>query len=225
MVVGDNVKKLIIFGTTDLAEVAWYYFTNDSKYEIIAFTVEKKYKDREDFHGLPVVDFEEIETIYPVNDYEMFIAIGFSNLNQVRTEKYLEAKNKGYTLATFISSRAICNNNSIGDNCFILENVVVQPFATIGNNVFIWSGSHIGHHTNIGDHCFITSQCVISGNVTIEDSCFIGVNATVRDGIHVGKKSILGAGILLLENAPVQSVYGAKGTQRAPFESWRVSQI
>lgn len=222
---GDEVNKLIIFGLSDLADVAWYYFMNDSNYEVVAFTVEKKYKEKTVFHGLPVVDFEEVEKIYPTNEYEMFIAIGFSNLNQVRTEKYFQAKDKGYTLASFISSHARCNNNSIGDNSFILENVIVQPFAMIGSDVFIWSGSHIGHHASIGDHCFITSHCVISGNVTIEDSCFIGVNATIRDGTHVGRKSILGAGVLLLENAPAQSVYGAKGTPRAPFESWRVSKI
>ena len=36
-------RKVVVFGISDLAELAHYYLTNDSPYEIVAFTVNKEY--------------------------------------------------------------------------------------------------------------------------------------------------------------------------------------
>ena len=33
-------KPLILFGAGDIAELAYFYFTNDSAYEVVAFTVD-----------------------------------------------------------------------------------------------------------------------------------------------------------------------------------------
>ena len=55
----------------------------------------------------------------------------------------------------------------VGENTFVFEYNVIQPFVKIGNNVVLWSGNHIGHHVVIADHCFITSHVVISGATVI----------------------------------------------------------
>ncbi len=96
----------------------------------------------------------------------------------------------GYSMASFISPQAtILNGGVIGDNCFILEDNTVQPYARIGSNVTLWSGNHIGHHSVIGDHTFIASHVVVSGGVEIGERCFVGVNATLRDHIEGGDLS------------------------------------
>lgn len=33
-------KQLVIFGSAEIAELAYYYFQHDSNYEVIAFTVD-----------------------------------------------------------------------------------------------------------------------------------------------------------------------------------------
>jgi UDP-3-O-[3-hydroxymyristoyl] glucosamine N-acyltransferase len=87
-----------------------------------------------------------------------------------------------------------------GDNCFILEDNTIQPFATIGNDVVMWSGNHIGHHSVIKDHVFITSHVVVSGACTIEPHCFLGVNATIRDETILARETLVGAGALILRD-------------------------
>ncbi len=58
------MKELIIFGTADIAQLAHFYFSNDSDYKVVAFTVDAEYIKVNEFCGLPVVPFEEvIETI------------------------------------------------------------------------------------------------------------------------------------------------------------------
>ena len=41
------MKDLIIFGTAELAELAYYYFTHDSDYEVVAFTVDEEFYDKD----------------------------------------------------------------------------------------------------------------------------------------------------------------------------------
>ena len=196
-----NEKKLIIFGTGQIAELAYYYFSSDSEYSIQGFSVDKEYIESDDFFGLPVIAFEEIQASFPPEDYEMFIALSYSEVNSIRKKKYFAAKAKGYKLASYISSRAtILNNMSIGDNCFILENNTIQPFVSIGNNVTLWSGNHIGHHSEICDHVFIASHVVVSGGVHIGSQSFLGVNATLINNISIGDGCVIGAGALVNSN-------------------------
>lgn len=214
---------LIIFGTGDIAQLAHYYFSTDSEYEVAAFTVDSAYLSEPLFCGLPVIAFEEITTLYPPKEFELFVALSYSKLNAVRKEKFLAAKSLGYKMASFISSHAtLLNNGLIGENCFILEDNTVQPFVNIGDNVTLWSGNHIGHHSIIMNHCFIASQVVISGGVTIGEQCFIGVNATLRDHIKVGEKCVIGAGALLLQDAEPEGVYMGVSTERSKVPSTRL---
>jgi sugar O-acyltransferase (sialic acid O-acetyltransferase NeuD family) len=220
------MKKLVIFGATDAAQLAHYYFSKDSDYTIVAFSVDADYRTADEFCGLPVVPFEEIALRYPPDSHEFFVALGYSKVNQVRKSKYFAAKAEGYRLATYISSHAtVLNDGRIGENCFILEDNTIQPFVTIGNNVTLWSGNHIGHHAIIRDHCFLASHIVVSGRVQIGEACFIGVNATLRDQITIGERCVIGAGALILSNVEPEGVYPGGATPRSPMPSYRLKKI
>lgn len=219
-------KRLVIFGFGDIAHLAHFYFSMDSEYDVVAFTVDASYITETTFCGLPVVAFETVNQHYPPEQYDLFIALSYAKLNAVRKEKYLAAKKLGYRLASFISSRStILNDARIGDNCFIFEDNTIQPFVTIGNNVTLWSGNHIGHHSTIKDHCFIASHVVVSGGVDIGEQCFIGVNATLRDHIKIGEKCVIGAGVLLLADAEPEGVYIGNGTERSRIPSSKLGKI
>ena len=115
-------KKLIIFGIGELGELAKFYFDNDSDFQTVAFTLDEKYIKENTFSGLPVYSFSNLENNFNPEDYYLFIAIGYSKMNKIREEKYYQALDKGYKLASYISSKAsIFKNCSIGSNCFILE--------------------------------------------------------------------------------------------------------
>ncbi len=219
-------KPLVIFGSGDIAQLAHYYFSTDSNYEIVAFTVDANYIKESEFCGLPVVAFEDVAKKYPPDSNDFFIALSYSKLNAVRKEKFLAAKEMGYKLVSFISSRAtVLNEGRIGENCFIFEDNTIQPFVTIGNNVTLWSGNHIGHHSVIHDHTFIASHVVVSGGVEIGEQCFVGVNATLRDHIKIGDRCVVGAGALLLADAAPEGVYIGTATERSKVPSTRLRGI
>ena len=202
------MAKLIIFGNGVIGELAEYYFRNDSKHEVVAFTADEKYIKSDTFCGLPVLGFKNIVLSHPPTDYKMFIALSYVKMNKIRAEKYNEAKNLGYDLVSYVSSRCtFLTDNPVGDNCFILEDNTIQPFVKIGNNVILWSGNHVGHESVIEDHCYIASHVVISGHVNIHPYCFIGVNASLRDNITISEESLIGAGSVIMNDTIKKGVY------------------
>ena len=99
-------QRLVVFGMGDIAELADYYFSRDSNYEVVAFTVDSPYLKEPSFCGKPVVAFEEIQRIHPPASHAFFAALSYSQLNGLRTQKYLAGKSLGYSLASYVSSRA-----------------------------------------------------------------------------------------------------------------------
>src|ERR1051325_259658 len=194
------MPKLIIYGTGVIAEVAAFYFERDSTYRVEAYTNGREFITEECHHGKPIVAFEDVAKTYPPSEFCMFVALGYKNTNQVRQARYAEAKANGYTLATYISSRATYYDTPVGDNCFILEDNTIQPFVRIGNNVTLWSGNHIGHHSTIRDHCFISSHVVVSGGCDIGANCFLGVNSTLRDNVKLSDFVVVAAAATVMKN-------------------------
>lgn len=217
------MKKLIIFGTGDIAKLAHYYFSCDSEYEVTGFTVDKEYMIADVFLGLPVVDFEGIVDYCPPETHKIFIALSYAKMNRVRSQKYFKAKEMGYELATYVSSRCtFLTDKPVGDNCFILEDNTIQPFVEIGNNVTLWSGNHIGHDSVIEDHCFLASHIVVSGHVHINQYCFIGVNATLRNSITIAPETLVGAGAIIMKDTVEKGVYVPEKTELLNTKSDRI---
>lgn len=206
-------KKLIIVGDSAFAEIAYEYFTYDSDYEVVAFSVEQPYLKKESLFDLPIVAFETLEQHYAPAEHSIFVAATYTQFNRLRTRLAKEAKAKGYALASYISSRAfVWRNVTVGEHCFIFEDNTVQPFVTIGNNCVLWSGNHIGHHSHVRDNCFISSHVVISGFCEIGDNCFLGVNATLANNVTVGRDNWVAPNVTLLKNTPPNSLFKAAKT-------------
>jgi sugar O-acyltransferase (sialic acid O-acetyltransferase NeuD family) len=190
------VSRLVIVGDRVFAEIAHEYFTHDSDYEVVAFSVEGEYLRGDSFRGLPMVPFESLQDVYDPVEHSVHVAITYLSFNRVRARLAAEAREKGFQLASYVSSRAfVWRNAALGEHCFVFEDNTVQPFVRIGQNVVLWSGNHVGHHSRIGDNCFISSHVVISGGVTVGDNTFLGVNSTLVNDIEIGTDCWIGPAV------------------------------
>lgn len=202
------MKEIVIFGLGDAGKIAHFYFSRDSEYTVVAFAIDDEFFGESTFLGLPVVRSSQLKDTYPPDRYGMFVAVGYSQMNQVRASLYSKIKLMGYTCVNYISSKCtFLTEEKVGENLFILEDNTIQPFVQIGNNITMWSGNHIGHDAIIEDHCFITSHVVISGHVRVGAYSFIGVNATLRNNITIGERTLIGAGSIIMKNSRAGSVF------------------
>ncbi len=221
-----NKNKLVLIGDSAFAEIAYEYFTRDSDFKVVGFAVEAKFRKQDELFGLPVVDFEGMQAHFPPTDHSVYVAVVYSQLNRLRSRLMISAKEKGYALASYISSRAfVWPNVRIGEHCFIFEDNTLQPFVTIGNDVVLWSGNHIGHHSTIGNHVFISSHVVISGFVDVGSNSFLGVNATVANNVTIGKDCWVGPGALIVKDIESQSFYKSEPAEAAKITTHRYFKI
>jgi len=219
-------KKLIIVGDSAFAEIAYEYFTHDSNYEVVAFSVEKEYQSRSDIFGLPVVDFEILEEKFDTATHDVFVAVVYTQLNRLRARLASEAKAKGFGLASYISSKAfVWSNVKLGEHCFIFEDNTVQPFVRIEDNVVLWSGNHIGHHSVIKKHNFISSHVVVSGFCEIGENCFLGVNATVANNISIAKDTWVGPGVVISKDTEEGQLFKSDAIEAARISTHRFFKV
>jgi sugar O-acyltransferase (sialic acid O-acetyltransferase NeuD family) len=221
-----SAKPVVIFGTGDFARVASVYLAKDSPHEVAAFTVHRQYVTEPALLGKPVVPFEELLDRYPPDRYAMLVATGFKGVNKVRASIYRACKELGYDFVSYVCSKAVVwGEVEVGENTFVFEQNVLQPFVKIGDNTVLWSGNHVGHDATIGSHCFITSHVVVSGRAKVGDYCFVGVNSTIRDGVTVGPESVIGAGAVVLRDVGPASVLKGPAAEVSPVPSHRLKAI
>jgi sugar O-acyltransferase (sialic acid O-acetyltransferase NeuD family) len=222
----NKTKKLIVVGDSAFAEIAHEYFDADTEYQVVAFAVEAAFKQRQELNGLPVVEFETMDGVYPPSEHEVFVAVTYTQLNRLRSRLAKASQSKGYHLASYVSPRAfLWRNVKLGEHCFIFEDNTVQPFVTLGANVVLWSGNHIGHHSHIGDNCFISSHVVVSGFCDIGKNAFLGVNATIANNITLAKDNWIGPGVTITKNTAEAELYALPAAEPARVSSLRFLRI
>ena len=101
------------------------------------------------------------------------------------------------------SSAVVVGDVRLGEHSSVWYNAVLRGdinYISIGDETNVQDGV-IGHLSD--DHPLLVGNRVTIGHgavihaCTIEDECLIGMNATILDGSHIGKQSIVAAGSLV----------------------------
>ncbi|HEX4183826.1 MAG TPA: acetyltransferase [Caulobacteraceae bacterium] len=219
-------KGLVIIGNGEIAAMANQYFTHDSDYEVAAFAIGEDYIKQETLEGRPLVPLEQAMLLCPPGEYEAFVAIGDVQLNRVRRRHVDWCKAQGYGLASYVSSKAfVWRDVAIGENCFILEHNVLQPFTRIGDNVTLWSGNHIGHRSVIEDDVFMASHVVVSGFCRVGRASFVGVNAALANGVEVAEDNFITMGAMITRSTQADSIYSGNPAERRDLSAKRYCRV
>lgn len=201
-------KKLFIFGNSDCASWVKDYFEERSEWEVAGFVADKQYVADGCFCGLKVTESDKCTELYPPEEYFAFVAIGYKQMNRLREEKMQWLKEKGYSLASYIDpSCQYLSTTEIGENCFIMENVAMQPRVRIKDGVFLGTGVCIGHDTTICEYSYVAMGSVVTSYTTVGRNSFIGANATLNNGLKIADYTLVGAGAYITKNTSEYGVY------------------
>ncbi len=200
-------RKIVIFGNGPSAEVVFKIISKIDYYEFVGFTVDKKFIKKKKLLNYPIYDFTEVKRKFSKNLYDIFISVGYSNMNVLREEIYKKVKKLGYNCPNIVDPDAkLPKDLKLGDNNFIMSNVHIHPLVKMGNNNFIWSGAIISHHVKVGNNCWFTSGSSVAGNTVIKNNCFFGLNSSIINNINIGNKCFIGARALISKNLKNKSV-------------------
>ena len=205
-------RKLLIFGNSILAKVMLFYFQRDSSYDVVGFTVDKKYILDASFCDLQVFPFDDIEKTHPKTDFEIFVAIGPSKMNTVREDVYKKVKSKGYNCTTYISPHAICDS-PLGENCFVGDMTIINPFVKIGYNNFFFEKVFIANDSIIENNCYFSPLSTIGTFSEINSNSLLGTGSIVKTSVKIAEKTLIGASSYISRNSKVNGVYAQRSSE------------
>lgn len=185
-------KDLCIIGINGTAKRITQFVERYNLFNIIGYAVDKNYIIDNEFHGKPVWAIEELDNYIDRNKCQLYVALFWNHLNGDRRRLYERLKQEGWQFSSIISPLASIRG-SVGENCWIMDYVVVQEGAAIGNNVIVSDFCLVGNGTIIDDHCFLAARSTVMGSAYVGKQTFIGVGSTVFDVVHIGNKCLVGA--------------------------------
>lgn len=193
------MRNLIIFGDTPFAQRLFRYIQFEAKDKVVAFTQEKNFMNHSSLQGVPVLPFETLDKSMK-EGFEIVIGIGYAQMNQLKRKIYNKCKEKGYKVATYISSKALVYADMIGEGCFIAPGAVIGPDCRLGICNYLESSVILSHDTTLGDFNFLSTNAVFGGNSKVGDNCFFGLHSTVRDGISIASNNLFGSSSNILKS-------------------------
>lgn len=215
------MEKIVIYGNGKMAAILYQFMRYN--YEVVGFTVDEEVmNNQKTYSGLPLVSFDAVEKHFGVDDHKMIIAIGYINMNNLRVQKYSEARQKGYKFANYIHPSVMIHDDLIiGENNVIFDHVSLQPGASLGHSNYFWSNSVLAHGASVEDGNWVASGVVISGDTKIGSRTFLGVNATIGHNISIGDECFIGANALITKQTDAKSVWISRESEKFRLDSKR----
>lgn len=143
------------------------------------------------------------ERLLSTSENLLFIGIGDNFLRQ----KIYQQLNSSNKFASLIHPSATISDTAIiSENVLISASAIVNAQSKIDFGSIINTGAIIEHECHIYSFAHVAPGAVLAGNVKVGERSFIGANATVKQGIVIGNDVIVGAGSVILNDMPNNSV-------------------
>ena len=195
-------RDLIIIGASgDGKNVADTVEEIGGEWNLLGFLDDDPEKQGTELNGVPVLG-----TTAAIGRYEschFMILAGnprdHSLKKRIATRLGMDAER----LATVIHpSATVSRHAAIGPGTAILAGVTVMANAEVGSHVFIASKSNIGHDARVGDFVLMSALVGVAGRAVLEEGSYIGMGSLIRDGVTVGRWSIVGMGSVVASDVP-----------------------
>jgi sugar O-acyltransferase (sialic acid O-acetyltransferase NeuD family) len=201
------MRKIVIFGTGDMALLACLSLREELGREIAAFTVQQNFVMAARFCDADVIPFERLTSRFPAGSCELLIALGPGERNRLRERIFLAACAMNYEFASYVHpSVRVHPSVGIGRNCLVFESVSLQPFAQLGDNVVVRPLSYVGHHVTVAAHSFIGPGAKLLGHSMVGERVLVGAGAVLGPRVAVGADSVISANASALESLPARSI-------------------
>ena len=192
------MKEVLLFGISELSErIAYYIDCGESvkPFSVKGFVIDDDYYSADNFAGKKIYRYSEAKKKF-LQTAGVIICVGYKNMNENRKKIFCRLRDDGWDIESFISAQTVIHTDDIGTGNIFLCKSLIEFKSSLGDcNIF--DSAHLGHHSRVGNFNFFCYSAVTGGNVTVGDCCFLGMNATIRNGITLLDKTLVGAGCYL----------------------------
>ena len=196
------MEPIVVFGAGGHAKVVAQTLRRLRSFELLGFIDEvDPARKGEPFGGATILGGREVlGALLGRGVRAMAIAFG---ANDARLQRSLEMAALGFAFPTLVDPEAVVADDvPTGAGTYIAAGAVVQPGASLGNQVIVNTGAIVEHDCRVGDGVHLCPRSCLAGHVKVGCCTWIGAGALVRDRIEIGDKSFIGIGGLVLADVP-----------------------
>lgn len=106
----------------------------------------------------------------------------------------------------FLGNGVVMMPSYVNIGAYVDHGTMVDTWATVGTCAQIGKNVHLSGGVGIGG----VLEPLQAAPVIVEDDCFIGSRCIVVEGVHLGRESVLGAGVVLTQSTRIIDVSGAE---------------
>lgn len=197
MIMKNSMKRLALVGSKEFAQQIRSIVENIGGFEVVGF-FDDTVSAGDIVCGLPILGkTSEIGSVYRdgLFDY-VFCAAGYNNFSF--REKIYEMNKDIVPFANIIDPTATIKDNvTLGEGVYIGPNSKIGSNTIIGNNVFIHDGTRIAHDNHIGSHSYFSGRIDTAGYCTIGKRCFVGICVCIADHLTICDDVWIGLGCIV----------------------------
>ena len=124
MKVTDRRKEVVVFGSGMISRVATEIFEDRQNIKVLGYVVHTKYIHDREWLGKPVFEFESLKTRFDPQEINIFVAVGYQNMNGLRESVCNQFTDMNFKLVNCVDpSVYIPKSVSIGHNNLIMAGV------------------------------------------------------------------------------------------------------
>ncbi|MBS3912910.1 MAG: NeuD/PglB/VioB family sugar acetyltransferase [Bacteroidetes bacterium] len=189
------------FGRETLANLAQTYKLSGSELKLkCKFIVDDEYFNSKEVSGIEVIRMSQIH----LTDFKLFVSIGDPAIRKKIVKRLgVEAIYGSVIHYTSIVPESL----NFGEGLIIAPGCILTCDLSIGKHVQLNLQTTVGHDTTIGDWVTTAPGVRISGNCNIGEEVYLGTNVSIRDGITICSKAIIGMGAVVVKNILEPGVY------------------
>ena len=143
--------------------------------------------------------FNELKNYF--NQYSPEFVLGIGNPLS-RQNLCNKAINAGGKLSSIISRTSFISKFGVilGNGLCVMQNVIIENDAQIGEGCLVHTASMVSHDVHIGCFSEISPGVKLLGRVIVGDRCSIGTNAVILPSIKIGSNVKVGAGAVVTKD-------------------------
>jgi 2,3,4,5-tetrahydropyridine-2-carboxylate N-succinyltransferase len=113
----------------------------------------------------------------------------------------------------FLGNGVVMMPSYVNIGAYVGDGTMVDTWATVGTCAQIGKNVHLSGGVGIGG----VLEPLQAAPVIVEDDCFIGSRCIVVEGVHLGRESVLGAGVVLTQSTRIIDVSGPEAVEHRGY--------
>lgn len=140
---------------------------------------------------------------------EVALTMGVSSAGDTspRAALFTEQVDNGFQFPPLVHPDAVVASEATMEaGTQVMAGAVIQPGASLGDNVIVNTNASVDHDCDVGAHSHIAPGATLSGEVVLDSQIHVGTGASIIQGTEIGKNSVVGAGAVVIEDVPPETV-------------------